>query len=271
LLGLLSWCVAIRDRLAVESLTKVGPVVAGQMAGERLHRLVGLLVEDRLDDLLVLVIADAVRVVVPAPAVDNADFDQNNRVDALDFLAWQRGSGTMGGATPADGDANDDGNVDGLDLAIWETQYGTPVTVAAVQSLQQPAAVQASAPDSPKPLSSFSSSVVEEELEQQSAIIAESRASNDYSSLADVVRMLTLHRATAEARVSHLDWRATVQACAERTVDRAFDAGFEIEAIEVSESLTEFASEHTDEVLSLDELFSGLAKPVRKARWFGNR
>lgn len=61
----------------------------------------------------------------------NADFNGDNSVDGLDFLAWQQNSGQMGGAGLADGDANGDGNVDGIDLGIWGDQYGTTNPLAA--------------------------------------------------------------------------------------------------------------------------------------------
>jgi len=67
------------------------------------------------------------------PAVNSADFDNDNDIDGADFLAWQRGFGTAS-ASPADGDANNDNNVDGDDLSIWETQFGGPAPLAAVSS-----------------------------------------------------------------------------------------------------------------------------------------
>jgi hypothetical protein len=54
---------------------------------------------------------------------NDADFDNNNIVDGVDFLIWQRG--LANGNTHADGDANRDDVVDEIDLAIWESQYGT--------------------------------------------------------------------------------------------------------------------------------------------------
>ena len=58
----------------------------------------------------------------------DADFDNDNDVDGIDFLTWQLGLGT--GTTHAEGDANEDGVVDGADLAIWEDQYGTILSSA---------------------------------------------------------------------------------------------------------------------------------------------
>lgn len=54
------------------------------------------------------------------------DFDDDNDVDGLDFLEWQRGHGS-GGPFPDVGlnpDGNNDGVVDALDLNIWENNYG---------------------------------------------------------------------------------------------------------------------------------------------------
>jgi hypothetical protein len=70
-----------------------------------------------------VVIADAVRVVIPVPVNENADFDGDGDVDGRDFLQWQRGFGTTGTATQSQGDANDDSDVDAIDLAIWQSQY----------------------------------------------------------------------------------------------------------------------------------------------------
>jgi hypothetical protein len=74
------------------------------------------------------------------PAVDNADFDEDDDVDGADFLIWQRGFGIDdGSAELGDGDANDDGDVLDDDLAIWETQFGDPATVAATLAVPEPA------------------------------------------------------------------------------------------------------------------------------------
>ncbi len=53
------------------------------------------------------------------------DFDSDQDVDGKDFLAWQHGFGTLGGASREDGDANGDGNVDQHDLNEWQNQFGT--------------------------------------------------------------------------------------------------------------------------------------------------
>ena len=51
----------------------------------------------------------------------NADFNGDGVVDAEDFLIWQQNNGGVGYFTP--GDANHDGFVNELDLAIWEAQF----------------------------------------------------------------------------------------------------------------------------------------------------
>ena len=68
----------------------------------------------------------------------HADFDGDGSVTGFDFLAWQRGFGTMGGALKSQGDANDDGNVNADDLAIWQAQYGNPPPLSAVNSIPEP-------------------------------------------------------------------------------------------------------------------------------------
>ena len=64
------------------------------------------------------------------PQIVSADFNDSGFVDGADFLAWQRGQGIAGGASRGDGDANVDGRVDGVDLEIWDDDFGTPRLVA---------------------------------------------------------------------------------------------------------------------------------------------
>lgn len=52
-----------------------------------------------------------------------ADFNDDGRVDGLDFLVWQAGFPRTTGGTKSTGDANGDGAVDGLDFLIWQTGY----------------------------------------------------------------------------------------------------------------------------------------------------
>jgi hypothetical protein len=57
------------------------------------------------------------------PFDESADFDEDDDVDGEDYLIWQRGAGGPGGLS--EGDANNNGTVDAVDLDIWKTQYGT--------------------------------------------------------------------------------------------------------------------------------------------------
>lgn len=60
---------------------------------------------------------------VTSTAVADADFNDDGEVDGADLLVWQVGLGAKSGATLADGDANGDGAVNDLDLAVWQSQF----------------------------------------------------------------------------------------------------------------------------------------------------
>jgi hypothetical protein len=53
----------------------------------------------------------------------DADFNDDQNVDGRDLLVWQRNLNMVGYG--AAGDANHDGFVNNKDLAIWKEQYGT--------------------------------------------------------------------------------------------------------------------------------------------------
>lgn len=76
---------------------------------------------------------------------DDADFNGDGVVDGNDFLAWQRGFGTLTGATLESGDANRDGAVNGADLESWREQFGRggdeATTLGAVASIPEPASL----------------------------------------------------------------------------------------------------------------------------------
>jgi len=60
------------------------------------------------------------------PVEPNADFNSSGFVDGQDFLDWQRNfSGNAFAGIDALGDANLDGVVNGADLAVFESQFGT--------------------------------------------------------------------------------------------------------------------------------------------------
>lgn len=48
-----------------------------------------------------------------------ADFDEDDDVDAQDFVRWEGDFGTNG-----DSDANGDGDSDGFDLLVWQREFG---------------------------------------------------------------------------------------------------------------------------------------------------
>jgi hypothetical protein len=73
-----------------------------------------------------------------APAVEDADFNNDNIVNGSDFLIWQRNFGS--GTTLAQGDANGSGSVNAADLAIWKAKFGTVGSAAAVAAVPEPAA-----------------------------------------------------------------------------------------------------------------------------------
>ena len=54
----------------------------------------------------------------------SADLDADGDVDGGDFLAWQRGNGTLVGGTPGLGDADGDGDVDSDDLVLISAGFG---------------------------------------------------------------------------------------------------------------------------------------------------
>lgn len=58
-----------------------------------------------------------------AQQLPTGNFNGDAIVDGTDFLAWQRGFGTVD-ATQADGNSDDDTDVDASDLAAWQVAYG---------------------------------------------------------------------------------------------------------------------------------------------------
>lgn len=75
-----------------------------------------------------------------------ADFNGDGRVSGIDFLRWQRGFGQLG-ATKATGDADNNGVVNGADLAIFEQTFGD--SVDAVAAASGPAEIQSSSTEAP--------------------------------------------------------------------------------------------------------------------------
>lgn len=77
----------------------------------------------------------------PPASGDNADFNGDGMVDGSDFLAWQRGFGTLSSAELEHGDANGDGLVDAADLNAWQEAFGTaapPVGASIAAAVPEP-------------------------------------------------------------------------------------------------------------------------------------
>ena len=69
----------------------------------------------------------------------DADFDQNGDVDGTDFLSLQRSLGTSSGASRSQGDADLDGDVDQVDLDLWESNFGQNLVSPSISSVPEPA------------------------------------------------------------------------------------------------------------------------------------
>ena len=57
------------------------------------------------------------------------DFNHDNKVDAADYVVWDKNKTVTSGATHSMGDANGDGAVNTTDYDIWRTQWGLNFTV----------------------------------------------------------------------------------------------------------------------------------------------
>jgi hypothetical protein len=69
--------------------------------------------------------------VVVAPVLLEADFDEDGDVDGFDLSRWRKGFGAVGSATHMQGDADGDADVDGADFLAWQRQLGSLTTAAA--------------------------------------------------------------------------------------------------------------------------------------------
>ena len=61
----------------------------------------------------------------PGPTLA-ADFTMNGAVNQSDLNSWRNGFGQVVGAAHPQGDADEDGDVDGADYLIWQRQLGNP-------------------------------------------------------------------------------------------------------------------------------------------------
>ena len=71
-----------------------------------------------------------------------ADFDADGNIDQVDLNLWEEGFGTAQGASPSSGDADADGTVNGHDFLIWQRNYNG--NIAALGQPLEPGAIEAS-------------------------------------------------------------------------------------------------------------------------------
>lgn len=76
--------------------------------------------------------------VVATPILDG-DFDENGFVDGDDLADWEAGFGETGTAEHADGDADGDLDVDGNDFLAWQRQVGMGVQPPELVAVPEPA------------------------------------------------------------------------------------------------------------------------------------
>lgn len=69
-----------------------------------------------------------------------ADFNGDRAVNAADLAIWTAGFGATAGAAHSQGDANNDGVVDGADLLTWQQQSGWSFQVSATVATPEPGA-----------------------------------------------------------------------------------------------------------------------------------
>lgn len=81
-------------------------------------------------------------VVLRVLAPFEADFDEDGDVDGADLARWKTGCGLGSGAFHSQGDATADGCVDGADFLVWQRQLGSHAyAAAAANAVPEPPAV----------------------------------------------------------------------------------------------------------------------------------
>jgi T5SS/PEP-CTERM-associated repeat protein len=75
---------------------------------------------------------------VVADTLIDADFDEDGDVDGDDLANWETGFGILTGAVHMDGDANADGDVDGSDFLAWQRQFGTVPSTPVATAVPEP-------------------------------------------------------------------------------------------------------------------------------------
>lgn len=83
------------------------------------------------------VVRTLVDLVIPAPAYRAGDFNTNEAVDGVDLMLWEENYGLLSDATHGQGDANLDESVRGDDFLSWQRDVGS--TAANVSVVPSPA------------------------------------------------------------------------------------------------------------------------------------
>jgi hypothetical protein len=71
-------------------------------------------------------------------AIPGADFNNDGAVNGLDLAQWRAGFGQVAAATHAQGDADGDFDVDGADFLVWQRQIGTPAASTVARAVPEP-------------------------------------------------------------------------------------------------------------------------------------
>jgi hypothetical protein len=186
--------------------------------------------------------------------VPSADFNDSGQINGFDFLQWQRGFGTLA-AVHADGDADYDADVDGADLAVWESQFGQPAPANAAASSSVVATAAAAATYQTETTSQFTA-ITEETL------------------LRRLPANLFLHSSDVDLR---LNFKASQGSPVEETsaefIDRAFKSlwsAFNEQNADLhrDEFALDVESDLKDAIQSVDEAFTLLAdEKLLSSRW----
>ncbi|MCA9235081.1 MAG: PEP-CTERM sorting domain-containing protein [Planctomycetales bacterium] len=83
-------------------------------------------------------ITEVISYTLATPPASDADFNDDGIVDGEDFIAWQRGFGTLSGATNELGDADGNGTVDAADLAAWQSSFGGTTAAPLASATPEP-------------------------------------------------------------------------------------------------------------------------------------
>lgn len=79
---------------------------------------------------------------LPDPDFADSDFDEDGNVDGVDLAAWESGFGLTGSATKSQGDATGEGNVAGDDFLIWQRENGSSLNLTqSAANVPEPAAL----------------------------------------------------------------------------------------------------------------------------------